>query len=159
MTVYHEKYSLYSWGEKKKKRKRFEIKSRDEEERDVHARQRNGIAISTWTIGRKEHGLHGASLVKIFSIRFDPPFLFFFPHASQHTLFLSILPLLLSYIGKIVFSKKRKEKKKGKRTTEDDDDVIIIHRGTHKTSLKNVHARLYYSRNFVGGGWLGRSAF
>lgn len=83
-------------GKKKRKRKRFEIKSRDEEERDVHARQRNGIAISTWTIGRKEHDLHGASLVKIFSIRFDPPFLFFFPHASQHTLFLSILPLLLS---------------------------------------------------------------
>lgn len=79
-----------------KKRKRFEIKSRDEEERDVHARQRNGIAISTWTIGRKEHGLHDASLIKIFSIRFDPPFLFFFPHTSQHTLFLSILPLLLS---------------------------------------------------------------
>lgn len=96
MTVYHEKYSLYSWGKKKRKRKRFEIKSRDEEEGDVHARQRNGIAISTWTIGRKEHGLHGASLVKIFSIRFDPPFLFFFPHTSQHTLFLSILPLLLS---------------------------------------------------------------
>lgn len=159
MTVYHEKCSLHSPVEEKKK----EIKSWDEEERDVHARQRNGIVISTWE-GRREHGLlhGGGSLIKIFSIHFDPPPFSFLPPSHIFPTSQRTLSLPRSLIRKIVFSKKKKKKKekprgRWRRWTH---GAIIIRRGTHKTSLeRNVHALLYYSRNFVGGGWLGRSAF
>lgn len=157
MTVYHEKCSLHSPVEEKKK----EIKSWDEEERD--ARQRNGIVISTWE-GRREHGLlhGGGSLIKIFSIHFDPPPFSFLPPSHIFPTSQRTLSLPRSLIRKIVFSKKKKKKKekprgRWRRWTH---GAIIIRRGTHKTSLeRNVHALLYYSRNFVGGGWLGRSAF
>lgn len=160
MTVYHEKCSLHSPVEEKKK----EIKSWDEEERDVHARQRNGIVISIWE-GRREHGLlhGGGSLIKIFSIHFDSPLFSFsspvthFSHIKTHP-FPSPFPL-----SEKSSSQKRKKKKKEKprgRWRRWTHGAIIIRRGTHKTSLeRNVHALLYYSRNFVGGGWLGRSAF
>lgn len=155
MTVYHEKCSLHSPVEEKKK----EIKSWDEEERD--ARQRNGIVISTWE-GRREHGLlhGGGSLIKIFSIHFDPPPFSFLPPSHIFPTSQRTLSLPRSLIRKIVFSKKKKKKKEKPRWRRWTHGAIIIRRGTHKTSLeRNVHALLYYSRNFVGGGWLGRSAF
>lgn len=112
MTVYHEKCSLHSPVEEKKK----EIKSWDEEERDVHARQRNGIVISTWE-GRREHGLlHvGGSLIKIFSIHFDPPPFSFLPPShifptSKRTLSLPRSPYQKNHLLK-------KEKKKKRKTT------------------------------------------
>lgn len=112
MTVYHEKCSLHSPVEEKKK----EIKSWDEEERDVHARQRNGIVISTWE-GRREHGLlhGGGSLIKIFSIHFDPPFFSFFSpvtHFSHITTHPFPPPFPLSEKSS---SQKRKKKRKTTR--------------------------------------------
>ena len=117
MTVYHEKCSLHSPVEEKKK----EIKSWDEEERDVHARQRNGIVISTWE-GRREHGLlhGGGSLIKIFSIHFDPPsFSFFSPvtHFSHITTHPFPPPFPLS--EKTSSQKKKKKKRKTKMTAMD----------------------------------------